>query len=380
MVLFMPWCRIDKAYKIDEIDIYPFERHKLIEGLDDDEQRSVNTIMATYKTIEGKPVDRAALVRYADKSLIDNLTEDEREIVQELVVMACFCGLAKRDYFNPGGRYSNSDCFTLYIQKFKGTNTDFTAITTRRREGFNQDVWPIEGISITIPVHCHMVNEVSLDGALLNALVKYRIQAEKKEWARWQNAISCFTHANTDSENIPYQVEWVLLCSALEHLLNAKSNQYDVARKFSDVMIPSEPLLVSKARRRLVEWKDGAKSLRYEWMREFYRIRGDFAHGKLYTDKQYVWNPREHLVLATIAFPLVLKCLLEKTGEYKLTIEDLSQIDSFEALADTKDFLKPPPEQKSSIDTHWVRLCRDRKSKIAFEKTFKKAFKELNLD
>src|SRR6266545_2571035 len=96
MVSFMPWCRIEKAYDVGEVKILPFERHKPIEGIDEAAQSRVNTILATYKTIEGKPIDGAAIVQYAAKSAIDDLTEEERETIHELVALACFCGLAKR--------------------------------------------------------------------------------------------------------------------------------------------------------------------------------------------------------------------------------------------------------------------------------------------
>lgn len=167
----------------------------------------------------------------------------------------------------------------------------------------------------------------------------------------------------------------VLLCSAFEHILGAKSEAKDVAARFSEIMVPSEPLLVRNASRRSDRWGDNGQALRYEWMREFYQIRGDFAHGKLNTRQSTVWNTLEHLVLATIAFPLVAKCLLNKACRYELTNDGWAQIDSFEALADTKDFLRPPPDQENSLDSYWKRLCDDRRLKLTW-KEFGKAWEE----
>jgi hypothetical protein len=59
----MPWCRIDRKYEVDCIEILPFEKRKRVHGLDDSEQRHVKKILAIYKTIQGSPVDRAALIR-----------------------------------------------------------------------------------------------------------------------------------------------------------------------------------------------------------------------------------------------------------------------------------------------------------------------------
>lgn len=330
--------------------------------------------MATYKTIEARPVDRAAIVHHASKSPIDDLNEDEVENIHELVDLARFCGLAKRSYFNSLDSYCNSDCFNLYIQKF--SRADFTALTTRRREGQTWSAWPIDNIAITIPVHCHPVREVTLDEDLLAALAAHRGQSKGDEWGKWQSAISCFNQANTDSDNIRHQVECVLLCGAFEHLLRARSEAKDVASKFTNVISPTVSLTATKASRRSDGWSENEQPLRYEWMREFYRIRGDFAHGKLTMQQPAIWNPLEHLVLATIAFPLVVKCLLNKADGYNLTDDDRAQIDTFEKFADTNDFLNPPTDQKNSLDSHWKRLTDSRKAKLVWQEAFERAWDE----
>jgi len=368
MVSFMPWCRIEKTYDIGEIQILTFQRHKPIEGIGNAMQCRLNTILATYKTIEGKPVDRAALVWYGGKSLLDDLNDEERETIHELVTLACFCGLAQREYFNPIGHYCNSECFALYIQKFD--RADFTALTTRRREGQTLSGWPIDDIAITIPVNCHPVREVTLDDVLLKALAVHRTQSQNEEWARWQNAISCFNQANTDGENVRYQVEWVLLCSAFEHLLEAASDYKDVAKKFVDAFTPSTHIPVKAAKRKAKTWTEPDAHLRHEWMKEFYRIRGDFAHGKLVSQQPTVWNPQEHLVLAAIAFPLLVRCLLTKSGHYVLTDDDAAQINAFERLMD-EPFLESPPDERGSGDSYWSRLLSEARWDAAHDKAIK---------
>lgn len=364
MLLLMPWCPIHKCYESGEISILPFRRHASIDGLDKAAQSQINTIVGMYKNIEGKPVHKAAIIRFGEKSLIDDRMDNEIDNAQELAVLVCFSGLAGREYFNALGPYCNSDFFSLYVQKF--SKADFTALTTRRREGHTLGGWSIDDISITIPVHCHTIREVSLDADLLMALVNHRAQQNCSEWGRWQNAISCFNQANTDSDNIRYQMEWVLLCSAFEHLLSAQSKAKDVAHKFSQAVVPSNELL-AKDSNRLAQRPNGGESIRSAWMKEFYRIRGDFAHGQLNTKQFSAWEPLEHLVLSTIAFPLLIKNLLSRVGKYKLTDKDQAQIDCLEQLADTKDFLKPPSNQAGSLDSHWGRLVRKRCSKISIE-------------
>ena len=358
---FMPWCRIGKIYPVGEIVLVPFQSDGSPETFDAATTSKIKTVLSSYKDIEGHPVRESAVVQYGTKSPLADLTDDELELTHEYAGLACFSGLANREYFNQLGPYCNFDCFTLYGQRFE--DLSFVAIKTRRREGRTFDGRPLASTNFSIPVHVSSVRQVSLDEPLLAALLNFRTGSSATEWSRWQNAISCFNQANTDNDSIRYQVEWVLLASAFEHLLHARPNAEDVAQRFSNVMIPQKPLSVGVARRQSNQQTD--KHLRHEWMREFYRIRGDYAHGKLNTQQPTVWNPLEHIVLATIAFPLVVRCLLHQRGQYDLTDEDEAQIDAFERLADAS-LLSPPADQTSSIDSVWRRLRHKAKSDAVF--------------
>lgn len=373
-LLFMPWCKIDRTYKIGEIEILPFERNKPIGGFDEEAQRHVNKIMVMHKTIQNEPVDRAALVRYQNKSVIDELTDREIEIAKDYLELACFCALAHRKYFYPVGAYCNSDCFSFYVQKFD--DAEDTCLVTRRREGRNKSLWQMDEIAITVPIHVHPIGGITLDQRLLDAVIAFRQGAGNNKWGKWQNAISCFNRANSDSDRVSYQIEWILLCSAFERILEADTDYEDVARKFSDGFKPADPIKVRDADRVSDKWKKPDAPLRHEWMREFYRIRGDFAHGKLNTRQPVVWEPLEHLVLATIAFPLLVKSLLQKDCKYKFTDDDRAQIDCFEKFADTKNFLEKPPDQQSGLDSHWSRLCEGRESRLSTERAVDRAYRE----
>ena len=118
MLAFMPWCKVQKTLDAGDITIIPFRPGERLEGLDEAAQCRANKILGTYKTIEAKPVERAALIRYREKYLVDELSPEEHGTMRELITLACFSALAGRKYFNSLGPYCNSDCFTLYVQKF----------------------------------------------------------------------------------------------------------------------------------------------------------------------------------------------------------------------------------------------------------------------
>lgn len=351
---FMPWCPIDRTYSAGEITLIRFRQDEAIAELDEPTVKVAWTISSSYRDIEGRPVRNAALVRYEARPLLADLTDQELEITRDCLAIACFCGLANREYFNPLGPYCNADCFNLYGQKFKN-NLEFIAVATRRREGRTYDARPLAGIVFSVPAHVAPIPKVSLDAELLKSLVAFRQEQLDGKWPRWQNAIACYNGANTDNDVVRYQVEWGLMAAAFEHLLEAKSDYEDVAQKFTEVVAPSAPLLARDAKRRAEGWRDPDRPMRYEWMKEFYRIRGDFAHGRLRTRQPGVWEPLEHLVLAAVAFPLVVRCLLKKERKYELSRPDLAELEAFEKLADER-FLEPPAGQKGSLDSVWSRL------------------------
>ena len=78
MLVFMPWCQIDNAYNVGDAIILPFERHRPIDDLDDAAHCNINTLLATYKDIEGNPVHKAAILRYRNYSPIYDLTDDDQ--------------------------------------------------------------------------------------------------------------------------------------------------------------------------------------------------------------------------------------------------------------------------------------------------------------
>ncbi len=350
MLPIMPWCRIDRAYQVGDVTITPYRGR--MDGVDDVVQRQLARVLGTYRTIQGRPVDHAAVVRYADRPFGADLAPDEIESAYEWVQLACFAGLAGREFFTPEAP-CNSDVFLLYMQRLE--DADFVAIRTRRREGNTWSAWPLDSVVMSVPTHVSPVRLVSLDRRLLDALVALARRGGP-EWGRWQHALSCFNQGNTDSDGFRYQVEWGLLCSAFERLLDAESHYDDVARRSTEAMVPARPLLARDARRRIDPWRDPDAPVRLEWLREFYRVRGDFSHGRLATRQPMAWKPIEHLTLAAIAFPLLVRCLLRRAGTYELTPGDLAMVEVFEPFADQADFLTLPADSRGSMDTWWTRM------------------------
>jgi hypothetical protein len=73
-------------------------------------------------------------------------------------------------------------------------------------------------------------------------------------------------------------------------------------------------------------------TIRERWVRDLFRLRGDYAHGRV--DAQYpaAWTTRDHLLLASFVVPLILKLELAGRGLYTFKDSDSDGIDAFEAL------------------------------------------------
>jgi hypothetical protein len=361
-VHFMPWCPLEKEYAVSEICLIPFDRSAPNERFNQAELRHIQLILSSYRDLNGRPNRLMTLVKHRGRPVFAEMTDDDFQIARELVGLFCFSALSTRTYLS-FGEYCNASNFIFYGQRFALDSQDssYAAITSRRRDGRRSDLRSFNNTVFSIPVQASRNDPVTIDEQFLESLTTIREAGESQDWSRWQNAIECFNLANTDAENVSFQVEWTLLCSAFERLLDADSKAADVANKFSDIFRPDKSLLAaSSAHRKSARWKESNNSLSHEWMHEFYRVRGDFAHGKLRTGQPLAWRVEEHLVLATIAFPLVVKCYLARAGLFSLTRNDQAEINAFECLADSP-FLTDPPESKGSMDSWWVRCVQEAK-------------------
>lgn len=188
----------------------------------------------------------------------------------------------------------------------------------RRRD--NTPFGPSAGpaMRVHVPLHAAVVPRVSLDESFFRALASFReivvTGPDSERWIAWQEAIYCFNQANTDNESMSEHLEWVLMSSALERILGAPGNEDAVAKRFIEAIVSG----------RLQLYFD--LSLLRDWVREFYRLRGDFAHGRIRSRKLRRWESWHHLLFGAIAFPLLVKSLLENEKAYEFTENDHCQL------------------------------------------------------
>ena len=237
--------------------------------------------------------------------------------IRDYIDIACLSGLAGREFLGRAQPYCNSDCFLLYERRFDSV-TGVRAPMFRRRD--NTAFGPAAGpaMRVHVPIHAAMVPRVSLDEGFFRALASFRdiilTSSDSERWTAWQEAIYCFNQANTDNERMSEQLEWVLMTSAPERILRAPGNSDAIAKRFIEAIVPESPQLYFDL------------TLLRDWVREFYRLRGDFAHGRIQSRIPRRWESWHHLLFGAIAFPLLTKALLENEKSYVFSENDNCQL------------------------------------------------------
>jgi hypothetical protein len=357
MTAFFPWLCLKEQLQAGEFELIPYKRGQAPGGAGTESQRILDSIMSPYRAGGDRSINKATVVRVNQGDLIRDLDEDERRALFVLSEVLSVAGLSRREFFKVASLgYQNRDNFRIIIQAFAEAGGG-AAITSRRRDGSTTNYWSGDSYRIQKPEHVH-VNPINhIDEPLLQSLLQAR---DSQEWERFYESILSFNLANTDNSEIAEEVELVLLSGALERLFDCRRGQEeDLATRFTSTLSPSEersptscgrlstPELTSRFKR--------SSSVRDMWVRDLFRLRGNLAHGKIESRYRPVWSLREHLLLGSFVFPLVLKLELTKSGLYEISEEDQGLIDLFEALA-SEDLFVPVSDPNGPNSYPWRRV------------------------
>lgn len=328
MLAFLPWVQVAEPQDIAEFGLVPFRRGLAPAGRGTAEQAIFDGLLAPYHS-GGAPIAQATLIRNGGGDLTRELSDEERGALFVFSELLSASGLSEREFFGLGLSYQNRDNFRLVIQGFSG-DARGAAITTRRRDGSTMNYWPEGSYRVQKPDHIPLHGRTALDLELFNLLLAYR---ESNDWEAVYEAILGFNLANTDSSDISEHIEAVLLVGAFERLFDCHHGKEDeLAERFSATVVPTAikgPRTTGASPETLKRFAK-SKSVRDMWIRDFFRLRGNLAHGKVESKYQPAWGLRNHLLLGSFVFPLALKLRLHAAGAYELTERDQEAIDIFE--------------------------------------------------
>src|SRR5438094_454718 len=166
-----------------------------------------------------------------------------------------------------------------------------------------------------------------------------------------------------------------MCAAAFQRLVGARSDADAIASAFEEALHPERTIVAGSASRKPHNPNVESRTLRFVWAREFYELRGEYAHGRITTGRRHTWTPQEHMLLAAIAFPLLVKSHLVRSTSYEMTDDDWAQIDAFESLLDS-DFFTPPRDQQNSWDWIWTRLQSHHHGSRRLRRVIEEAFND----
>jgi hypothetical protein len=332
-LFFFPWLRLNREITVGNFSLVRYSRGESPAGPGTEEQAIIDDVLNPYLEGPGEPITHATLLGSNKRGLFDELNDEERMeafVFSELLSLA---GIAHREYFSQLGQYCNRDHFRLIGQKFDRPGGSL--FTLRRRDGATRQFWPKGDYEVYKPEHVLLTTLAKLDEPLLESLLSAQ---GLPIWTDLYESILNFNLANTDSAAITEHTEVVLLVSAFERLLKCDHGKEDeLADKFSQVLVPSSEIAPNTCARLSVGQtldrfrKSG--SVRDMWIRDFFRLRGNMAHGKITPRSPQVWLTPVHLLLGSYVFPLLVKTMLQQEKIYQMGENDQFDIDVFEPLA-----------------------------------------------
>lgn len=315
-ILFFPWLRISKPVSLDSFSLRPYEKGDDIEGCDQTIISTLENYLDHFYESSTRKISGVTILSINAQIAyeIDEKTEAE---LASLIELIAFCGLSGRDFFLNGGSYCNRDNFQLKKFTIEGKPAAYKVIT-RRRDGLNENIISASSFREIMPDHV-FYSRMSLSEEFLRSLVS--AQSCLENWNNIFQGIINFNLSNSDSSSVPEAIELVLLVGAFEQLLDCKNGkENDLASKFVEVFDVSPDTGVSGC----VRWhstNQGKRFQRYKsiqevWIRDLFRLRGNLAHGRNPTTYPSLWTLKEHLLLSSFIFPLVLKECLSKQNVY----------------------------------------------------------------
>lgn len=368
MLAFFPWLKIKNNFDVED---FKLTRFNVLEkdSFKDKFQNTCERVIEPYYTNIGDPINECTLIFLNNKNIFEDFADDEIESLFSFVEILTFSGLSEREFFNYS--YCNSSDFNFIIQGFD-ENLEGVTIVTRRRDGQTKNFIDINSYKVIMPFYVNN-NMVEIDNALIKSLLNAKKDLREK-WINFSDAIFFFNKANTDSSQITEHQEAVMMIGAFQRILMCKTaKKEELIANFKYSFMPKKDLDISKSKRIInSKYDNKVGSLREAWLDDFYQLRGDYAHGKKETKKQMVWNVKEHLLLGSYIFPLLVKLSLNKSKYYNLSEEDFYNIELFEQLAEAELFKKP----QNPNNYEWKKIRREYVSEDKLRKAIIKALEE----
>jgi hypothetical protein len=251
-------------------------------------QGDVDDALAPYRVSGKYPIRECTVLCLSDRPPIAIASEDEWGSLFPLVDALTFAALANRRFF--GHDYWNKDDLTFVVQGVQERGRG-TLLDVRRRDGTTRVHVTRDAHIVVQPRHV-LSRRVEIDPALLSAATSAMLGDERN----LQEALISFNAANSDSPDVARETELVLMNGALERLFQIDvGKEHALVGAFMAHITPTESLAPVDVHRIVATHAfrqrfDNVSTVRECWVRDFYRLRNDHAHGRRHASYPSCWN------------------------------------------------------------------------------------------
>ena len=374
VLAFFPWFSISENLKIENYRLVSYKRGKDPFGHGSDLQKTVDNLTESFVVHGNNPITGATLIKLEHRDLGEELNDNEIADVFLFSELFAYCNLSGRKYFTGLPiDYCNKDLFRIYVKEFRGEGKG-SVVIYRRRDGTTKTIYSKDAYQVRMPDYISKPLQITPDLPLLESLLYSKDKLDSSIWETIYESIINFNLSNTDSPDFQEHVEIVLLNGAFERLLNCGGNENDLARVFENTLVPDEEMRPNDCDRlnteTILRRFRNSNSVRNLWIRDFFRFRGNLAHGKIKAQYPSVWSLKDHLLMTSFVFPLLLKCKLHENSTYNLSADDRFYINLFERLACEEHLIPRDETEEEPEQFPW--------QKIVSDAWFKRIFKDEN--
>jgi len=280
MLAFFPWLKIKNNFDINEFTVIKSEKFEKV-FLKDNFKNVYEKIIKSCYINNDNPINEFTLIFLKNKDIFKDFADNEIESLFSFTEILAFSGLSNRQFFT-NFSYYNSSNFNFIIQSFEEDSKGIT-IVSRRRDGQTKSFIYVESYKVIKPFYVYNDIAIEIDINSVKSLLEAKEELEDK-WINFSDAIFFFNRANTDSNQISEHQEVVMMIGAIQRILMCNNGKIkELIENFNNTFRPKKDFDISKSRRiKKYNYKDKDKinTLRETWLKDFYRLRGDYAHGK----------------------------------------------------------------------------------------------------
>jgi len=354
-VAFMPWLRLRQSYQVAGVTFMPWRTELgTISPEIADAAEAFSVIFGSYVDLNGNPIDNCVLATLPERGW--HLVDSDFEVIRSAAALLFLAAWSSNEYFRSGAPYVNASAFRPVWQCFSGSPERFTLVS-RRRDGAREAHGYRHGKALfSLPIQCTPREPAEIDDAFLSALDACNA-AGCSTLDRVRRSLPFVLLANTDDSLMSFDAESILMGSAFEQLfgigIHVKKKAFELSSQFGELMKGYGSVTVEDAmavRTRITtDPKFATEQSRWfvhqKWMQEFYQIRNDSVHDGSAHAESSGWSSVEHLVLAALAFPLVIKLLLCGDKVYNFSEDDHARCLAVDQLLATTGWSEHPGEE-----------------------------------